>query len=62
MMRCRTTGRTPHIGTCTDVRHRSLLRPVLILLALLLGVALLDDPSLHNPQPGPNAKVLTNNP
>lgn len=44
------------------MRDRSLLRPVLILLALLLIVALLDDPSLHNPQPGPNAKVLTNNP
>lgn len=36
----------------------SLRRPLLILLALLIGVALLDDPSLHDPQPGPNARTL----
>lgn len=42
--------------------RRSLIGPILILIACFIGVALLDDPSLHNPQPGPNAKVLTNNP
>jgi hypothetical protein len=40
------------------MKQPSLRRPLLILLALLIGVALVDDPSLHNPQPGPNAKVL----
>lgn len=31
-------------------------RAMLVLLACLLGVALLDDPSMYDPQPGPNAR------
>lgn len=42
--------------------RRRLIGPVLILLAAFLATAWIEDVSLYDPQPGPNAKVLTNNP
>lgn len=41
--------------------RRRLWTAVLVLLACLLGVALLEDPALHgDPKPGPNAPAYVN--